>query len=120
MFFQRCQSAPPAIDNYNFNGAGRWLEGSDWSNGWPFAGYDSTQYNHVAPPNWSAIDCGAFSSIPDTPGEHAIIAARSEHPGVVNVCFGDGHVSTATDGVDLTVWRALGSRNGGESVSAEL
>lgn len=94
---------------FNFNGAGRWI--GDWSNGWPFAGYDSTQYNHVAPPNWSGQDCGV-NFIPDTPAEHAIVAARSDHPGVVVVCFGDGHTTTVNDDVDLDIWRAAGTRAG--------
>ncbi|HEY6563817.1 MAG TPA: DUF1559 domain-containing protein [Pirellulaceae bacterium] len=119
-FFQSCQNATIQLDPFNFMGAGRWLDGTDWSNGWPFAGYDATEYNHVAPPNWNAVDCGALSSIPDTPGEHAIISARSEHPGVVNVCFADGHVVAATDAVDIILWRAVGSRNGGETVDGEL
>ena len=100
--------------------AGRWPAGSDWSNGWPFAGYDATQYNHVAPPNWDGYDCGGFSSIPDTPGEHAIIAARSTHTGIVNVAFGDGHIAAVSDSVDLNVWRAAGSRNGEEVVNGEF
>lgn len=101
-----------------FHGAGRWPSGDDWSNGWPFAGYDATEYNHVVPPNWEHLDCGSNSYVPDTPYEHAIVAARSEHPGVVNVAFGDGHTSTIGDDIDLTVWRALGTRNGEETIHA--
>jgi hypothetical protein len=103
-----------------FYGAGRWLPGDDWSNGWPFAGYDSTQYNHVAPPNWGGIDCGSNSYIPDAPDEGAIVAARSEHAGSVVVGFGDGHTSIVTDGIALDVWRAMGSRNGEEPVDISL
>ncbi|MDA1178734.1 MAG: DUF1559 domain-containing protein, partial [Planctomycetota bacterium] len=115
-FYQACSKQAPTMSEHNFTLAGRWPSDSDWSNGWPFAGYDSTQYNHVAPPNWKAMDCGGFSSIPDTPGEHAIIAARSDHKGIVNVAFGDGHVQSVGDNVDLAVWRAMGSRNGGEAL----
>jgi len=103
-------SNPPTGPMVLFGGAGRWID--DWSNGWPFAGYDSTQYNHVAPPNWQGIDCASPAGIPDTPEEKAIIAARSDHPGVVVVCFGDGHTSTVSDDVELAVWRAAGTRNG--------
>ncbi len=103
----------PIQQGFVFGGAGKWIPGEDWSNGWPFAGYDSTQYNHVAPPNWNGQDCGV-NFIPDTPSEHAIIAARSDHPGSVNVSFGDGHTSTVSDDIDLEVWRAIGTRNGGE------
>jgi prepilin-type processing-associated H-X9-DG protein len=91
-----------------------------YTDGWPIAGYASTMYNHVAPPNWSHIDCAAGGGLAcaDTPGEHAIISARSSHPGVVNVCYGDGHGTTITDNIDLTVWRSLGTRNGGEVINA--
>ena len=102
-----------------FYGAGRWLPGEDWSNGWPFAGYDASQYNHVAPPNWSGIDCGSNSYIADAANEHAIITARSEHNGSVVVGFGDGHTAIVADSVDLPVWRALGTRNGEETVASD-
>lgn len=121
-FYNACERADHTSSSFTqfaFRLAGRWPDGSDWSNGWPFAGYDSTQYNHVAPPNWSSADCGANSSIPDTPEEVAIVAARSNHNGAVNVAFGDVHVTPYTSDVDLVVWRALGSRNGGEAVGLE-
>lgn len=116
--FNDCQDYNPGsgASTFDFFGAGRWLPGEDWSNGWPFAGYDASQYNHVAPPNWANRDCGSFSSIPDAPDEHAIIAPRSEHPGAVVVVFGDGHTDSISDDIDLAVWRAMGSRNGEESV----
>jgi prepilin-type N-terminal cleavage/methylation domain-containing protein len=106
----QCQSAAPTVTNLNFTGAGRWPVGDSWSNGWPFSGYDATQYNHVAPPNWSGWDCGNWSAIADTPGEHAIVSARSQHPGAVNVLFGDSGVVAVSDDVDLGVWRAMGTR----------
>ncbi|MBX3432067.1 MAG: DUF1559 domain-containing protein [Pirellulales bacterium] len=118
--FNDCQGYTPTASTFDFFAAGRWPPGDDWSNGWPFAGYDSTQYNHVAPPNWSGYDCGSFSAISDAPDEHAIIAARSDHPGTVVVAFGDGHTAIVSDSVDLGVWRAVGSRNGGETTDAEL
>jgi prepilin-type processing-associated H-X9-DG protein len=118
--FNRCQTYTPSADGRNLTFAGRWQPGGDYSNGWPFAGYDASQYNHVAPPNWAGQDCGSNSGIPDTAEEHAIIAARSEHGGSVNVAFGDGHTATVTDSVDLVVWRALGSRNGEETVNTSF
>lgn len=108
--FNDCLRANPTVSTFNFSGAGRWPNGDDWSNGWPFSGYDATQYNHVAPPNWGGWDCGNWSSIPDTPGEHAIVSARSQHPGVVNVAFGGAAVVAIADSIDLRVWRAMGTR----------
>ena len=100
---------PQDEGQFSFDAAGRWI--GDWSNGWPFAGYDSTQYNHVAPPNWQGQDCGD-SYISDTPAEKAIVAARSDHPGIVVVAFGDGHTDSVSDDVDIRVWKAVGTRAG--------
>ncbi|MAT70535.1 MAG: prepilin-type cleavage/methylation domain-containing protein [Planctomycetaceae bacterium] len=47
---------------------------------------------------------------------YAIITSRSAHPGVVNVAKLDGSVSTIADGVDLLAWRALATRDGGETI----
>ncbi len=117
--FNGMSNYTPTAQSHVLGAAGRWLPGTDFSNGWPFAGYDSTQYNHVAPPNWNSIDCALSRGIPDTIAEHAIVAARSDHPGTVNVAFGDGHTETISDSIDLLVWRAMGSRNGGETVNNE-
>ena len=114
--FIDCLNYVPEVSEFNFMSTGRWLEGTVWSDGWPFAAYSCTMYNHVAPPNWKGQDCGSYSAIPDTPGEHAIVSARSEHPGVVNVVFGDGHIAAVQESIDLQVWRALGTRNGGEVI----
>lgn len=112
------ESNPPeGPESFVFTGPGRWV--GEWSNGWPFAGYDATQYNHVVTPNWVGIDCGVASSISDTPREHAVISARSDHPGGVNVTFGDGHVEFVNDSIDVFVWRAMGTRNGGEAISEQ-
>lgn len=114
-FFEACRDYNfPDFNEFNFFSAGRFLVDSDYTNGWPIAAYSSTMYNHLAPPNWERYDCGNFSSIPDVPGEHAIISARSYHPGIVNVCFGDGHVESVGDSIDLGIWRGMGTRNGGE------
>lgn len=110
----------PDAQGFHFNSAGRWLPGGQYSNGWPFAAYAGTMYNHVATPNWKGQDCGSVSAIPDTPGESAVVSARSEHPGIVNVCFGDGHVAVMSDSVELNVWRAMGTRNGQEAVNADF
>ncbi len=118
--FNDCnQPAARRVDRFSFNSMGRFLDGSDFANGWPFAWYSATMYNHVAPPNWKGVDCGNWSAIADTPGEHAIISARSEHPGGVNVLLGDGAVKFVKDTVNADTWRALGTKSGGEAVSAD-
>ena len=44
-------------------------------------------------------------------------AARSMHPGGVNVAFGDGHGSFVSNTIDLTIWHRLGAMNDGQPVS---
>ena len=46
-------------------------------------------------------------------------AARSKHPGGVNSLMADGHVQFIKDTINVATWQALGSRNGGEVVSAD-
>jgi prepilin-type N-terminal cleavage/methylation domain-containing protein/prepilin-type processing-associated H-X9-DG protein len=106
-----------APSSFHFNSAGRWLDGSDFSNGWPFGFYSSTQYNHVAPPNWEGFDCGTWSAIPDAPGEHAIISARSMHGSGVNASFGDGSTRFVSNSINVIVWRAVGTRDGSEVIN---
>jgi prepilin-type N-terminal cleavage/methylation domain-containing protein len=113
----KCKAAWTGLpDGFNFSSAGRWLAGDDFSNGWHAAAYSGTMYNHVAPPNWFGVDCGHGSSIADTPGEHAVVTARSNHSGGVNVLAGDGTVNFYSDSTDLHVWRSFGTRNGGETI----
>ena len=45
---------------------------------------------------------------------YAMITSRSEHSGVVQVVLLDGSVQTVEDGIDLPVWRAMATRDGGE------
>jgi prepilin-type N-terminal cleavage/methylation domain-containing protein/prepilin-type processing-associated H-X9-DG protein len=45
---------------------------------------------------------------------YAAVTARSYHPAGVNALFMDGSVRVVNDGINLAVWRALGTRAGGE------
>jgi prepilin-type processing-associated H-X9-DG protein len=50
-------------------------------------------------------------------GANNTVAARSRHPGGVNICMGDGSVRFVMDSVDLlTVWRPLVTIAGGEVI----
>jgi prepilin-type N-terminal cleavage/methylation domain-containing protein len=46
---------------------------------------------------------------------YAAVTARSYHSGIVQAAMMDGSVHTLANSVDLTVWRAMGSRNGAEA-----
>lgn len=57
------------------------------------------------------------SSVPDiVGGSGKVTAARSRHPGGVNACFVDGSVRFIGNDVDVDIWHALWTRNGGEIV----
>jgi prepilin-type processing-associated H-X9-DG protein len=43
----------------------------------------------------------------------------SRHPGGVNTLMGDGSVRFIKESINLPTWRALGTRSGGEVVSAD-
>ncbi len=47
---------------------------------------------------------------------YAVLTSRSHHTGVVNVALLDGSVRTMSNSVELTIWRAFGTRSGGEAV----
>lgn len=49
-----------------------------------------------------------------TAATYAVITTRSYHTGVVNSALVDGSVRTINENIDLNIWRALGTRAGGE------
>ena len=73
-------------------------------------------YNHYLTPNSPNYDCVSNDAAPG-PGQftaYGFRAARSRHPGGVNVLLGDGSVRFVSNTVDLVVWRAAGTRAGNE------
>ncbi len=42
-------------------------------------------------------------------------AARSDHPGLVNISMVDGSTHTINDTIDLTVWHCAATRAGGQA-----
>ncbi len=88
---------------------------SNWASGMFWLGAGETggpSYNHGMPPNkWT---CGYSNT---TTG--ALMSASSRHPGGVNVLFADGSVKFIKDSVSPNIWWALGTRAGGEVVSAD-
>ncbi len=84
-----------------------------------------TQYMTINTPN-SGIDVPLSGwcvnngvNPPCENGEFSHKAARSNHPGGVNVLFGDGALQFVNDNVALDVWRAIGTMNGGETIGLE-
>jgi prepilin-type N-terminal cleavage/methylation domain-containing protein/prepilin-type processing-associated H-X9-DG protein len=77
---------------------------------WLYGELETSCYNHAAPPFYRTClytTIGCLSS-----------PANSPHSGGVNLGMCDGSVRFVARSVDVVTWRALGSRNGGEVISA--
>ena len=83
---------------------------------WYESDYRATLYNHTAGPNPPWPGCSALSYHIHSP-EGGLHPATSYHPGGVNVVLLDGAVRFVTDSVDLALWRAAATRDGGEAAS---
>jgi prepilin-type N-terminal cleavage/methylation domain-containing protein/prepilin-type processing-associated H-X9-DG protein len=101
--------------------------GSSWSSSIKYVGFQYYRnlpsnflYTHTLPINWNKrvfsgtqrYSCGStsFSSM------H--IAASSYHTGGANTCMADGSVRFNNESITPEVWLALGTKSGGEPVSA--
>jgi len=67
-------------------------------------------YNHVNVPN--------MRSCIFPPGR-IMNTANSYHPGGVNLGLCDGSVRFIKNSINLSIWGAIGSRNGGEIISSD-
>ena len=84
---------------------------------WVSGEYRCALYNHFMPPNSTTHDCISNRMGGDPATKWVPFgwrAARSRHPGGVNVLMADGAGQFVEDGVDAAVWRALSTRAGGE------
>jgi prepilin-type N-terminal cleavage/methylation domain-containing protein/prepilin-type processing-associated H-X9-DG protein len=88
---------------------------SKWGWSWVMGENCCTSYNHVATPN--SYTCGGTGFVGSMTNMAMQVSPNSWHGSGVNVAMGDGSVRFVPDSVDLTVWRALGTRRGGESYS---
>ncbi len=104
------RTAAPLTDASCAVAGSGWLlnRGSSWWDG----NYQNALYNHYLLPNSLRPDCIVYHN----PGWKA---ARSFHPGGVNVLMGDGHAAFVKNSVAPSVWLAISTRAGGEVVSAD-
>ncbi|WP_169974204.1 DUF1559 family PulG-like putative transporter [Tautonia rosea] len=78
---------------------------------WMLGGAEYTAFFASVPPNSPVPDCGTIYM-----GGVGVFAARSYHAGGVNVGMADGSVRFVSNGIRDEVWRALGTRGGGELI----
>ena len=102
-FIQECRSLNTETAKIVYD-----MRGSEWLKGdLPY-----TLYNHANTINSNS--CAINGAL-----QQGAWLAGSLHPGGGNVVFADGHVEFIKNSVELGVWRALGSRAGGEIVRFE-
>jgi prepilin-type N-terminal cleavage/methylation domain-containing protein len=118
------------LDN-NQGGAGVWQNGDFRGHIW----HDATMSSPSHCPNIFMTINGPNSTIPDNALCGTIVntdpnmpcvnlssatrvnSVRSRHPGGVNASTGDGAVRFFSNSINLTAWRALGTMDGGETVT---
>ena len=103
-----CEATPAYAEKY--------VKGYTWFSG----DYRATMYNHFYTPNSKSLDCisnyvGVGYDDYRFLQSYGFHAARSWHTGGVNTLLGDGSVHFYSDTVDRDQWRALATRNGGET-----
>ena len=90
-----------------------WQFGSPQTGGWVKGGAGGTEYSEgvgsTGPRLNSRLD-------PAIPGVVMEMSFGSYHAGGANLGFVDGSVRFVRESIDIAVYRALGSRNGGEAV----
>jgi prepilin-type N-terminal cleavage/methylation domain-containing protein/prepilin-type processing-associated H-X9-DG protein len=91
---------------------------------WHYGAPGHTMYNHRRPPNDAQPDCRG--GLPHSDKSDPIwsflslnVTARSFHSGGVNSLLADGHVQFIKNTINVATWQALGTRNGGEVISAD-
>jgi prepilin-type N-terminal cleavage/methylation domain-containing protein/prepilin-type processing-associated H-X9-DG protein len=110
-FYQQCRATGPNLPGAAFS-PNFYAFGSYWHNG----GFGHSRYNHLMTPNSHSCNYSNTRWGGDSGGAYT---ASSRHPGGVNVCFADGSVKFIKASVAAETWWALGSRAGGEVVSAD-
>ncbi|WP_406693899.1 DUF1559 domain-containing protein [Singulisphaera sp. Ch08] len=77
------------------------------------------RYTHFGTPNSTICDTSPSTFTAGLGGGQGSIPPTSNHSGGVNVCMADGSVRFIKDSVNLQSWWALGTRDGGEVISAD-
>jgi prepilin-type N-terminal cleavage/methylation domain-containing protein len=107
------QTAIPTCSDFaRANPSATW----DWSGFlWASSNYNQTTFNFVLPPNSEVPDCSPWGGVGIGYG---FMTPRSTHPGGVQVSLADGSARFIKNTITRPTWYALGTRAGGEVVSA--
>jgi prepilin-type N-terminal cleavage/methylation domain-containing protein/prepilin-type processing-associated H-X9-DG protein len=101
------------------SGHAEWEDGNTsqagFTTAWPPNTVTPGQFGVVAVPDTDLIAIREENGGPT----FAAVTARSFHPGGVNVLLGDGSVRFVKSTISGSIWRALGTVDGGEVISAD-
>jgi hypothetical protein len=79
---------------------------------WFVGASSQTLYNQILEPNSIYVDCvGVANPVV------GLFTARSNHVNGVNCLLADGSLQFIANSIDRRIWRAMGTRAGGESTS---
>jgi prepilin-type N-terminal cleavage/methylation domain-containing protein len=99
------------------NGHTEWVEGRVHQDGFTSTFVPNTKVPYVDSGITYDID---YTSVEEgdstTTSTYAAITSRSYHIGIVNSLMMDGSVRSVSSNINLSIWRAIGSRAGGEVV----
>ena len=85
-----------------------------WGYGWPGA----SGYTHLNKPVSGTATAPITAGVTSTNFAAAVATASSMHPGLVNVMYADNHGTQVATEIDLSIWTAMGTCNGGEAYAA--
>jgi prepilin-type N-terminal cleavage/methylation domain-containing protein/prepilin-type processing-associated H-X9-DG protein len=120
-----CGTAASSIKSGGPIGHTRWCNGGVYYSGFTTAMPPNMNVSTVSratgtpitgrtlPMDWDSVDEN------DGGPTYMSLSASSRHPGGVNTLFADGSVKFIKDTISPVVWRALGSVQGGEVISAD-
>ena len=91
------------------------FKGWRWSHGASAFG----MFNTIQPPNDTFGGCRFSADVNGWPDNSYVAGASSAHPGGLNCAFGDGSVKFIKSTINLQTWWSLGTRAGGEILSAD-
>ncbi|SIO43779.1 prepilin-type N-terminal cleavage/methylation domain-containing protein/prepilin-type processing-associated H-X9-DG domain-containing protein [Singulisphaera sp. GP187] len=107
-FANQCKSTPGGTTRSSSS------SGLSWTSAYPPYTVMNA-YTHFGAPN--SLACANDNA--SWGGPSASLPPTSNHSGGVNVCFSDGSVKFIKDTINLPTWWALGTKYGGEVVSAD-
>ena len=111
----QCKGLPAGTGSASSYRSGQiWIIAHPWA--LPF-----NRYNHHGTPNMTSCDQGSGKGTVGVGlgGALGVIPPTSNHPGGVNMCLADGSVKFIKDTINVQTFWGLGTRNGGEVISAD-